>query len=90
MGDRIDAGRVGDHLATTRNFQNMDADGILTALGGAWVEADREYPKVLGEALAMAGLDPDVTSLRSAAIDAIVLFYDPLPLVVTSRTRKRH
>jgi hypothetical protein len=90
LGDHIDAGRIGDHLATTQNFQNLDADGILAALGGAWVEADRDYPKVLGEALTRAGLDPDVTSLRSAAINAIVLFYDPLPLAVTSQTRKRH
>jgi hypothetical protein len=90
LGDHIDARRVGDHLATTHNFQDMDADRILTALGRTWVEANREYPKALGEALARAGLDPDVALLRSEAIKGIVRFYDPLPLVITSRVRRRH
>jgi hypothetical protein len=46
LGDRIDAGRVGGHLATTHNFQNMDADGILTALGGAWAEPTGIIPRL--------------------------------------------
>jgi hypothetical protein len=90
LGDSIDAARVGSHLATTRNFQNMTAAEILAAIGPAWVEAVRDYPKALGEALARAGLDPDVASLRNDAVEAIIRFYDPLPFLVTSRALRRH
>jgi hypothetical protein len=89
IGDYIDAYRVGSHLATRQNFQNLSGDEILTAIGPAWREAKRGYPRALGEALARAGLDPDVASLRSDVVRAIIRFYDPLPFVITSQT-KRH
>jgi hypothetical protein len=67
----------------------MSGDEVLAAMGPAWREAGRDYPRALGEALARAGLDPDSAALRSVAVKAIIGFYDPLPLMVTSR-RKHH
>jgi hypothetical protein len=90
LGDSIDAAVVGSHLATRRNFKDMSADGVLAALGPVWREVGRDYPRALGEALARAGLEPDVAALRTVAVNAIIAFYNPLPLVVNSRSKRIH
>lgn len=60
IGDRVDATRVGSHLAKTQNFQNKEADEVLAALGPAWVEANnsRRQGALRNVHLGRAGMSP--------------------------------